>query len=334
MTEYLIRKSGAWYRPNSAGYTNNIAEAGRYTLAEAIAITHPNGPDGPRDNMSYEPAPYSPSSSVDEVALPTGCKMDSPSRYASDLDCDKCGLGEGDACREYHTIADASIAAKRAAASLVSPPKAGTGEPVAWRKPKHPAAVNPFFIDAEDRTADWAKQIYTVPLYANPEPRGDGIKVTGTGEADYWAVWSGKTGVHIGLWPKKETAEAVASEYSMASAYIEPLYRRVTDDDGEADTQAEQSAENMRLIDWIADQIGLPHDEELSRSNFAAWREAALPPIGDSRAEIVEALEAARDLAKTMEGLTGCRSDDDYVWGAQAKIEAALASIEQGETKP
>ena len=58
--EYLIRKSGAWYRPNSAGYTNNIAEAGRYTLAEAEAITHPNGPNGPRDNMSYEPAPPSP----------------------------------------------------------------------------------------------------------------------------------------------------------------------------------------------------------------------------------------------------------------------------------
>src|SRR6185436_7384052 len=57
----------------------------------------------------------SPSPSVDEVALPTGCKMHSPSRYASDLDCTKCGLGEGDACREYHAIADASIAAKRAA---------------------------------------------------------------------------------------------------------------------------------------------------------------------------------------------------------------------------
>ena len=54
---YLIRKSGAYYRPNSQGYTTNIAEAGRYTLADAEAITHPNGPDGPRDHMSYEPAP-------------------------------------------------------------------------------------------------------------------------------------------------------------------------------------------------------------------------------------------------------------------------------------
>jgi len=54
---------------------------------------------------------------------------------------------------------------------------------------------------------------------------------------------------------------------------------------------------------------------------------ALLPPIGDGRAEIVEALEAARDLAKTMEGLTAGRSDDDYVWAAQAKIEAAIRAL-------
>jgi hypothetical protein len=49
---YVIRKSGYWYRPNSSGYTANLAEAGRYTKAEAEAISHPNG-EGPRDNMSY-----------------------------------------------------------------------------------------------------------------------------------------------------------------------------------------------------------------------------------------------------------------------------------------
>lgn len=54
---YLIRKGGAFYRPNSQGYTRSIAEAGRYSLAEAEAITHPNGPNGPRDGMDYIPAP-------------------------------------------------------------------------------------------------------------------------------------------------------------------------------------------------------------------------------------------------------------------------------------
>jgi len=50
---YLIRKRGAFYRPNAEGYTNNKAEAGRYTLAQAISHSHPNGPDGPRDGIDY-----------------------------------------------------------------------------------------------------------------------------------------------------------------------------------------------------------------------------------------------------------------------------------------
>lgn len=50
---YLIRKGGYFYRPNAQGYTVSKAEAGRYTLEEAINLTHPNGPDGPRDELSY-----------------------------------------------------------------------------------------------------------------------------------------------------------------------------------------------------------------------------------------------------------------------------------------
>ena len=50
---YLIRKHGAWYLPNSQGYTLSAIQAGRYTGNEAENITHPNGPDGPRDNMSF-----------------------------------------------------------------------------------------------------------------------------------------------------------------------------------------------------------------------------------------------------------------------------------------
>ncbi len=55
--EYLIRKGGAYYRPNAEGYTNNVEEAGRYTLAEAIRHSHPNGPDGPRDGIDFMSAP-------------------------------------------------------------------------------------------------------------------------------------------------------------------------------------------------------------------------------------------------------------------------------------
>jgi len=51
---YVIRKAGAYYRPNAQGYTTSEAEAGRFTLEEAIAHSHPNGPDGPRDEITYE----------------------------------------------------------------------------------------------------------------------------------------------------------------------------------------------------------------------------------------------------------------------------------------
>ena len=50
---YFIRKGGAYYRPNAEGYTRDTAEAGRFTLDEAIAHSHPNGPDGPRDGIDY-----------------------------------------------------------------------------------------------------------------------------------------------------------------------------------------------------------------------------------------------------------------------------------------
>lgn len=50
---WLIHKAGrGWYRPNAQGYTNNPAEAGRYTHEVALSYSHPNGMDGPRDGMT------------------------------------------------------------------------------------------------------------------------------------------------------------------------------------------------------------------------------------------------------------------------------------------
>lgn len=53
--KYLILKRGMYYRPDRKGYTSSPSEAGRYTLAQAVFLTHPNGPDGPRDGMSFVP---------------------------------------------------------------------------------------------------------------------------------------------------------------------------------------------------------------------------------------------------------------------------------------
>ena len=47
---WLIYKGGrGWYRPNAQDYTNDPAEAGRYTHEQAMSYSHPNGLDGPRD---------------------------------------------------------------------------------------------------------------------------------------------------------------------------------------------------------------------------------------------------------------------------------------------
>jgi len=42
MNAYLIwsEEHGAWWKPESSGYTDSIKEAGRYTKAQAFQIIH------------------------------------------------------------------------------------------------------------------------------------------------------------------------------------------------------------------------------------------------------------------------------------------------------
>lgn len=70
--------------------------------------------------------------------------------------------------------------------------------------------------------------------------------------------------------------------------------------------------------------------------NDAGWLPlfAAAPvqaPVAPVDGLVTEALNESLKLAKLAATLTGCRGDDDYVWGVQAKIEAALAAISQGD---
>ncbi len=52
---WLIHKVGrGWYRPNAQGYTNNPAEAGRFTHVEALSYSYPNGLEGPRDGLTIK----------------------------------------------------------------------------------------------------------------------------------------------------------------------------------------------------------------------------------------------------------------------------------------
>jgi hypothetical protein len=52
---YLIfKQGGGYYRAFAKGYTLNAAEAGRFSLADAVYHSHPNGTDGPRDGITYK----------------------------------------------------------------------------------------------------------------------------------------------------------------------------------------------------------------------------------------------------------------------------------------
>jgi hypothetical protein len=51
---YLIFKAGrGYYRAEAKGYTLDVDEAGRFSHADAVAYSHPNGPKGPRDGITY-----------------------------------------------------------------------------------------------------------------------------------------------------------------------------------------------------------------------------------------------------------------------------------------
>lgn len=50
---WLIYKARrGWYRPSARGYTSRVAEAGRYSREDALSYSHPNGWDGPRDEIT------------------------------------------------------------------------------------------------------------------------------------------------------------------------------------------------------------------------------------------------------------------------------------------
>lgn len=66
-------------------------------------------------------------------------------------------------------IAALHTSAVLSALSSLSPPTGGW-KLVGYLKPQHPAAVEPFFIDAAARTEDWQKSVFTQPVYAPPLP--------------------------------------------------------------------------------------------------------------------------------------------------------------------
>jgi hypothetical protein len=189
---YLIRKGGAWYRPDSAGYTTNAHEAGLYTLEEAEKITHPNGPNGPRDAMSYhhrDTVPALALRAADHPAVVVRVKAlewkdlrGDGSRWAKDpyggwIVATPNGWGNRD-FPEQEKVSGGLASAMEAAEtnhrllilSCIEPLRPATeqagGEVVAWRfRPRH--EPGPWSL-RHHQLADPAQVLDIEPLYASP----------------------------------------------------------------------------------------------------------------------------------------------------------------------
>jgi len=52
---------------------------------------------------------------------------------------------------------------------------------------------------------------------------------------------------------------------------MEPSTGQLLDEEIDERLSSQETRDNLRLLDFIADKIGLPHNQELSRENFLAW---------------------------------------------------------------
>lgn len=104
-----------------------------------------------------------------------------PERYV--VSCEQLACCEGG--RPHRTEA-AAISFWNERAALVSPPKAGEGEPVAWRWKAHGHEAGPWIVVHDKGTAEAAMSLFASkgkhqsvqPLYATQQPRVDGVRVT------------------------------------------------------------------------------------------------------------------------------------------------------------
>lgn len=133
---WLVHKAGrGWYRPDAQGYTNNPAEAGRYSYKDAYRHAHPNGPSGPTDGITIKPvgevlptpAPVVPAEGLGEAIARAMCKKD-----GADWDAPSCNFTangeEPEEQREYWLDkAEAALAALRSA-----PPVGTRVKPLVW----------------------------------------------------------------------------------------------------------------------------------------------------------------------------------------------------------
>lgn len=98
-----------------------------------------------------------------------------------------------------------------------------------------------------------------------------------------------------------------------------------TDQQFEDRLQHQDAADNLRLLDHIADKIGLPHNEEMSRENFNAWQANQLHQFQTA----IETLRTVNDVILKELKFISARTIEAAAGIADAKAADEIAIIEQ-----
>lgn len=255
----------------------------------------------------------SPSPSVDEVAVkPWPLFGYAPGRYR--CQCVVCQqMFEGDK-RAVHCL---ECAARAANASLVSPPKAGREEPRGWEGywPGAGSINSVTMITRHERVMrQWVSDGAEItPLYANHEARGDGVRVT-EGAVEKSHAYG-------------EMFKAFADELVTLSHNFESLddaRKSVRDFARGVYAESERVARcpycQGSRIELADGGNGIVLERACSMCS------AALPPLGDGRAEIVEECARLCDAEAELRFAQARKADDgDTSWG----IDTHASSIAQ-----
>jgi hypothetical protein len=124
-----------------------------------------------------------------------------------------------------------------------------------------------------------------------------------------------------------------AHRLQSVAAATAKLRDRIDELTNEAEIFAADHADQNRMVDRIADLIGLPHDQELDTVAFELWISAQTAATAAKDAEIMKRLSAARDKMEVASKNEGLGEDQiANIWGVMSGIDAAISIIQQAST--
>lgn len=98
---------------------------------------------------------------------------------------------------------------------------------------------------------------------------------------------------------------AQAAQIAELTAERDAILSSLSEEDAERLERDKISRDNLRILDYIADKIGLPHDVELDESNFCTW----FAPLEARATQAEAALAASQERERVMrEALRKCIS--------------------------